>query len=204
MPIYEYECSDCNHYFDELQKMNDDPLLDCPVCNKPKLKRLLSAPSFRLKGSGWYETDFKGKSSSSENKATDDASKKKEASDTNKPKGGTESKKENCGKWKTIGCDNVFGHPENKKFIKHSKISCFRSKCEYCWLEKWLARESSRTTQRIENYVKVFKNLQFARSPNLQRKYLNPIHVIVSPSWNDKFLSFLIHGNLLNLLCIGL
>ena len=59
MPIYEYECSDCNHYFDELQKMNDDPLLDCPVCNKPKLKRLLSAPSFRLKGSGWYETDFK-------------------------------------------------------------------------------------------------------------------------------------------------
>ena len=39
--------------------MNDDPLLDCPVCNKPKLQRLLSAPSFRLKGSGWYETDFK-------------------------------------------------------------------------------------------------------------------------------------------------
>ena len=59
MPIYEYECSECNHYFDELQKMNDDPLLDCPVCNKPRLKRLLSAPSFRLKGSGWYETDFK-------------------------------------------------------------------------------------------------------------------------------------------------
>jgi len=59
VPIYEYECSDCNHYFDELQKMNDDPLVDCPVCSKPTLKRLLSAPSFRLKGSGWYETDFK-------------------------------------------------------------------------------------------------------------------------------------------------
>jgi len=103
---------------------------------------------------------------------------------------GTELKNETCGVWKTVGCDNVFGHPENKQFVKHSKISCFRSKCEYCWLEKWLARESSRATQRIENYVKVFKNLQFARSPNLQRKYLNPIHVIVSPSWNDKFLSF--------------
>ena len=54
---------------------------------------------------------------------------------------GTELKNETCGLWKTVGCDNVFGHPENKKFIKHSKISCFRSKCEQCWLEKWLARE---------------------------------------------------------------
>jgi len=103
---------------------------------------------------------------------------------------GTELKNETCGLWKTIGCDNVWGHPENKKFVKHSKISCFRSCCEYCWLEKWLARESHRSTQRIENYIEVFKHLQFARSPQLQRKYLNPIHVIVSPSWNDKFMSF--------------
>lgn len=103
---------------------------------------------------------------------------------------GTELKKETCGLWITKGCDNVWGHPENKKFIRHSKRSCFRSCCEYCWLEKWLARESHRATQRIENYIQVFKHLQFARSPNLQRKYLNPIHVIVSPSWNDKFLSF--------------
>ncbi|EIJ66040.1 hypothetical protein BD31_I1306 [Candidatus Nitrosopumilus salaria BD31] len=103
---------------------------------------------------------------------------------------GTELKNETCGLWKTVGCDNVFGHPDNKQFIKHSKISCFRSKCEYCWLEKWLSRESTRATQRIENYIDVFKHLQFARSPNLQRKYLRPIHVIVSPSWKDKFLSF--------------
>jgi len=53
-----------------------------------------------------------------------------------------------------------------------------------------LARESHRATQRIENYIQVFKHLQFARSPNFQRKYLNPIHVIVSPSWKDKFLPF--------------
>ncbi len=53
-----------------------------------------------------------------------------------------------------------------------------------------MARESSRATQRIENYIQVFKHLQFARSPNIQRKHLNTIHVIVSPSWNDKFKSF--------------
>jgi len=103
---------------------------------------------------------------------------------------GTYRKKETCGKWITKGCANVWGHPENKVFVRHSKRSCFRAKCETCWLEKWLSRESHRATQRIENYIEVFKHLQFARSPNLQRKYLNPIHVIVSPSWNDKFLSF--------------
>jgi|CXWL01.1.fsa_nt_gi hypothetical protein len=103
---------------------------------------------------------------------------------------GTFEKKETCGQWITKGCDNVFGHPENKKFVRHSKRSCFRSKCIACWLEKWLARESHRATQRIENYIEFFKQIQIARSPNLQRKYLNPIHVIVSPSWNDKFMSF--------------
>jgi putative FmdB family regulatory protein len=60
MPIYEYECRDCGHYFDVLQKISDDPLKFCPDCGKPELKKLLSAPRFRLKGSGWYETDFKG------------------------------------------------------------------------------------------------------------------------------------------------
>jgi len=103
---------------------------------------------------------------------------------------GTELKNETCGLWKTVGCDNVFGHPENKKFVKHSKISCFRSKCEYCWLEKWLARESHRATQRIENYIEVFKHLQFARSPQLQRKYLNPLFLITQPSESEIFFVF--------------
>jgi len=103
---------------------------------------------------------------------------------------GTEKKKDSCGMWNTKGCDNVWGHPENKVFVRRSKRSCFRSCCEYCWLEKWLARESHRATQRIENYIEVFKHLQFARSPHFQRKYLKPIHVIVSPSWNDKFMRF--------------
>lgn len=59
MPIYEYQCSDCGHIFDALQKISDDPLKNCPECSQDALKKLLSAPKFRLKGSGWYETDFK-------------------------------------------------------------------------------------------------------------------------------------------------
>ena len=59
MPIYEYACNHCGHSLDALQKMSDDSLVDCPECRAPKLKRLLSAPRFRLKGQGWYETDFK-------------------------------------------------------------------------------------------------------------------------------------------------
>ena len=59
MPIYAYACKNCGHEFDALQKMAEDPLVDCPGCGAPDLKRLLSAPRFRLKGSGWYETDFK-------------------------------------------------------------------------------------------------------------------------------------------------
>lgn len=59
MPIYEYECAECGHYLDALQKLNDAPLTDCPECGASALARLISAPGFRLKGSGWYETDFK-------------------------------------------------------------------------------------------------------------------------------------------------
>ncbi len=59
MPIYEYACKNCDYRMDALQKMSDDALVDCPECGKPQLKRLISAPKFRLKGQGWYETDFK-------------------------------------------------------------------------------------------------------------------------------------------------
>ncbi len=59
MPIYEYKCDDCNHVYDALQKVGDKPLVDCPECGKSSLRRLISAPNFRLKGEGWYETDFK-------------------------------------------------------------------------------------------------------------------------------------------------
>jgi putative FmdB family regulatory protein len=59
MPIYGYVCKNCEHTLDVLQKISDDPLVDCPECGESQLKRQLSAPRFRLKGSGWYETDFK-------------------------------------------------------------------------------------------------------------------------------------------------
>jgi putative FmdB family regulatory protein len=60
MPFYEYECPHCGYDEEVLQKINDKPLTKCPSCGKKGLKKLMSAPVFRLKGSGWYETDFKG------------------------------------------------------------------------------------------------------------------------------------------------
>ena len=59
MPIYEFECSSCGHRFDRLQKMSDPDPSVCPACDVAEVKRRLSAPGFRLAGSGWYETDFK-------------------------------------------------------------------------------------------------------------------------------------------------
>jgi putative FmdB family regulatory protein len=59
MPIYEYRCEACGHAMDVMQKMSDAPLQDCPQCHQPALKKMLSAAGFRLKGGGWYETDFK-------------------------------------------------------------------------------------------------------------------------------------------------
>ena len=59
MPIYDYKCSNCGHQLEVIQKISDDPKTLCPKCNTNSLLKLVSAPSFRLKGSGWYETDFK-------------------------------------------------------------------------------------------------------------------------------------------------
>jgi putative FmdB family regulatory protein len=59
MPIYAFECTNCGHTFDRLQKMADADPTTCPVCGKETVKRAITAPSFRLSGSGWYETDFK-------------------------------------------------------------------------------------------------------------------------------------------------
>jgi putative FmdB family regulatory protein len=59
MPFYEYECQACKFYTEVMQKITDAPLIECPSCHKRRLKKLVSAPVFRLKGGGWYETDFK-------------------------------------------------------------------------------------------------------------------------------------------------
>jgi putative FmdB family regulatory protein len=59
MPIYEYRCAGCGHGLEKIQKMNDAPLTDCPACGQPELMKLVSVSGFRLKGTGWYETDYK-------------------------------------------------------------------------------------------------------------------------------------------------
>ncbi|HKV97297.1 MAG TPA: zinc ribbon domain-containing protein [Gammaproteobacteria bacterium] len=59
MPIYEYQCRACGHHLEALQKISEPALTQCPNCDKPALRKLVSAAGFRLKGKGWYETDFK-------------------------------------------------------------------------------------------------------------------------------------------------
>ena len=80
MPIYEYQCEACGYKFEKLQKISDDPLKVCPSCGASKLSKLVSAAAFRLKGGGWYETDFKTSGrrnvSDSEKSKTNDSSEK--------------------------------------------------------------------------------------------------------------------------------
>ena len=92
MPIYAYVCKKCDHNLDALQKMAEAPLVDCPSCGEPELKRQLSAPRFRLKGQGWYETDFK--TGNKRNIAGDSDGKKadKKGKDDSKAKSGSDKK----------------------------------------------------------------------------------------------------------------
>ena len=81
MPFYEYQCKSCGHDLEAMQKVMDRPLKKCPHCGKSQLQRLMSAPVFRLKGGGWYETDFKGDQDNKRNLADrPDADAPKEAS----------------------------------------------------------------------------------------------------------------------------
>src|ERR1700735_1186178 len=69
MPFYEYQCRNCGHSLEAMQKVRDPALKKCPSCGKPQLQKLMSAPVFRLKGGGWYETDFKSDQDSKRNLA---------------------------------------------------------------------------------------------------------------------------------------
>jgi putative FmdB family regulatory protein len=75
MPIYEFECAQCGHRFDRLQKLSDPDPSACPSCEAPRVQRKVSAPSFRLAGSGWYETDFKKDGDKKRNLAGDSEAK---------------------------------------------------------------------------------------------------------------------------------
>jgi putative FmdB family regulatory protein len=83
MPFYEYQCQACGQHHEAMQKMSEAPLKKCPHCGKPRLKRLISAPVFRLKGGGWYETDFKSDKETKRNLHAEEAkADKAEATDT--------------------------------------------------------------------------------------------------------------------------
>ena len=87
MPIYEYECSDCSHQFETMRKFSDAPLKECPACGADGLQKLISKVAFRLKGTGWYETDFKDKpadkkDSTTEKSDTESSPDKKDAATT--------------------------------------------------------------------------------------------------------------------------
>ena len=95
MPIYEYECHVCGHRLEKLQKISDQPLTDCPACEEPALRKLVSPVAFRLKGGGWYETDFKDEKSrrnlakETDNPGDSDGAKTTGGEDGNKDKGTT-------------------------------------------------------------------------------------------------------------------
>lgn len=93
MPIYGFECESCGHQFDRLQKLSDTDPTHCPACEKETLRRQLTAPQFRLSGSGWYETDFKKDGDKKRNLA-DSSDSKSESKSESKPEVKTETKTE--------------------------------------------------------------------------------------------------------------
>jgi len=97
MPIYEYQCVSCGHAMEKLQKLNDSPLVDCPSCEQPALKKRISAAGFRLKGGGWYETDFK----SGNKKNVADSGK-----EAGKESGGAKSESGGCGTGACAACSD--------------------------------------------------------------------------------------------------
>jgi putative FmdB family regulatory protein len=91
MPIYEYRCDACAHTLEAIQKMSDPPLQECPQCGKLALQKQISAVGFRLKGGGWYETDFKGGKKKNLHGERDEATKKPAESTAASPPKSAES-----------------------------------------------------------------------------------------------------------------
>ena len=97
MPIYEYRCEACGHQEEFLQKVSEPQLTECPVCHKLRFTKMLSAAGFHLKGSGWYATDFKSKSTTkpAEKKAEEKPdAKTADAKTESKPQTKTDAKSE--------------------------------------------------------------------------------------------------------------
>lgn len=105
MPFYEYQCEACANRVEVLQKISDEPLVYCPKCNEPALKKLISAAAFRLKGTGWYETDFKnsGKKSADDGKSASGDSKSGSESSAGKTGSADKSDSKPAAKGKSAG-----------------------------------------------------------------------------------------------------
>lgn len=111
MPIYEYACGNCGHQFETLQGIKDAPLVNCEQCHQPTLVKLVSAAGFRLKGGGWYETDFKSGTDKKRNLTSDDShSNQDQASGSN-----------NSGAEKGTGTGMGAGKSSDKNSEKHSE-----------------------------------------------------------------------------------
>lgn len=87
MPIYAFECDACGHQFDRLQRLSDPDPSDCPQCGTAQVRRQLTAPAFRLSGSGWYETDFKKDGDKKRNLTEKSDAPKADAPKADAPKG---------------------------------------------------------------------------------------------------------------------
>ncbi len=93
MPIYEYQCQSCGHELEVLQKISDPSLTECPECHQDALQKKVSAAGFRLKGSGWYETDFKKSSEKKRNLAGDTKENSKSSSEKSSQSNSSTEKK---------------------------------------------------------------------------------------------------------------
>jgi putative FmdB family regulatory protein len=96
VPIYEYRCNECEHQLEMLQKISDAPAITCPDCGKDSLRKLISAAAFKLKGTGWYETDFKDKKPKAETESSNSNN-----TDNKKSTGSDSKKSDNSNKGDT-------------------------------------------------------------------------------------------------------
>jgi putative FmdB family regulatory protein len=116
MPFYEYQCKSCGHELEAMQKVSDAPLKKCPHCGKSQLTRLMSAPVFRLKGGGWYETDFKDKDKQRNLERPEEAPKETKDTDSKvKDDKGTDSKEVKTAESKTDGASATETAPSKEK-----------------------------------------------------------------------------------------
>jgi len=130
MPIYEYRCAACGHHLEALQKMTEGPLRKCPDCGKSQLRRLVSAPQFRLKGSGWYETDFKGDKETKRNLSGNEAGERESKSDAVPEKAAKDEAKKEVAAAKTDGAADKAAKPKPTagKSAAHGKKRSFKAR----------------------------------------------------------------------------